>query len=148
MTGMRAHADVPDEGAPADRAPDQRSTDPRAVSSTTGPLATVGSDTFGWIHPDVAERPLTRRERRPHVTRLGVVAVTLSAIGIVVSWFGPWGAVVGLVGVVLGAVALFRRSERRRWCWTAIVCGSISVLFSAYWLAWILPQLAVPELVV
>ncbi|WP_156760620.1 hypothetical protein [Microbacterium karelineae] len=148
MIEARANEAAPEEGAVSASASGQRPMDSRTVSSSSGPLATVGSETFGWIHPDVADRPLTRRERRPQVTRLGVLAVTLSAIGIVVSWFGPWGAAIGIIGAVLGAVALFRRTERRRWCWTAILAGCVSILFSAYWLTWILPQLAVPELTI
>lgn len=136
MTDARARDENADGGEP-----DARVQMAERIASTSGPLEVVAADTFGWIHPDVAERPLTRRERRPHLTRLGVVAVVLSAAGLFVSWFGPWGAAFGLIGAVLGAVALVRRSQKRRWCWAAIAAGLVSILFSAYWLTWILPQL-------
>lgn len=112
-----------------------------ADPTTSGPIEVVAAETFGWIHPDVADRPRARRTRQQNVTRFGLVAVTLAVIGVVVSWFGPWGAGFGLVGSVLGVVALARRSQPRGWCWAAIGAGMASVAFSAYWVLWALTQL-------
>lgn len=146
MTSTRENPQVSDEEA-SGRALRGQPTDEQKLlhAAASGPLSVVASDTFGWIDPEVAHRPLTRRDLRPHITHLGLVAVTLSTIGLIVSWFGPWGFAPGFIGLVLGVIALFRKSERRRWCWASIVLGAVSILFSAYWLTWILPRLAALE---
>ncbi|MBP2437404.1 hypothetical protein [Microbacterium amylolyticum] len=113
----------------------------RLQEVATGSLSVIASDTFGWIDPAVAHSPLTRRDRREVVTRLGVAALWWSAVGLIISWFGPWGAAPAAVGIVLGIVALLRPTERRRWCWSGIALGMTAIAFSAYWLLWMLPQL-------
>ncbi|NHI17653.1 hypothetical protein [Microbacterium excoecariae] len=109
-----------------------------AAAPATGPAPLLASETFGWVEP---HHP-TRRELRPHTSRLGLASFALSALGLMVSWFGPWGAALGAVGLVLGALALLlRRGTRTPPAW-GIALGLVSIAFSASWLLWILPHLA------
>ena len=110
----------------------------------SGPIEAVSAETFGRIHPDVAGRPLTRRAGRPRLGSLGLLAAALAVVGLVVSWFGPWGAGFGLVALVIGAVAAIRRTQPAAWCGVAIGLGIASLLCSAYWVVWIMAQLAAP----
>ena len=133
MTDTRAH-DVDPQGRGTEARAETRLVDP-----ATGPIA-LAADTFGHILPD----ELTRHERhraRP-VTTLVVVAVTLASVGLIVSWFGPWGGACGIVGAIVGLVAQLRQRARRTWCIASYVIGVVSVVYSCYWVWWILDQLA------
>ncbi|HJA03399.1 MAG: hypothetical protein ACTH2J_10180 [Candidatus Microbacterium stercoravium] len=107
------------------------------------PIEHVASETFGWIHPDVATQSITRRGLRPRHRHLVAVALWLAAVSLAVSWFGPWAAPVALIAVVLGAIALFVRVGRAGLAWVAIGAACLALLFSAYWVRWILEQLPV-----
>lgn len=130
MSSTREQETLPDADARGERA-----------GPTSGSID-LAAETFGRLHPGVTEVPLARRHRRMHVTRVGIVAVALAVLGVVVSWFGPWGAGFGLVGAVIGIAALARKAQPAAWCWAAIAGGFASILFSAYWVAWILTQVA------
>ncbi|WP_029149483.1 hypothetical protein [Microbacterium indicum] len=112
------------------------------VAAQTGAIAVIASDTFGWIHPEAAHQELTRRERATRVSRLTLIAVGLASLGLLASWVTPWGGIAGLLGAALAAATIFRSHENRAWCAAAIGTGLLSVACSAYWLVWILPQLA------
>ncbi|MGI6878770.1 hypothetical protein, partial [Microbacterium sp. gxy059] len=135
MTGIRARRGEGLEESPATPRASRETFDP---APTTGSVSVVASETFGWIDPAVADRPLTRRELREHHTRLAITAMTFAIIGLAVSWFGPWGAAPALVGLVLGVVAAFRPTESRVWTAASIATGAVAIAFSASWLLWIL----------
>ncbi|GGO64085.1 hypothetical protein GCM10010910_18100 [Microbacterium nanhaiense] len=133
MTEIRAREVDPHE-RDADARPDRRIVDP-----ATRPLE-VAAETFGHILPDEPP-PLVRHRPRP-VTTLVVFAVTLASVGLIVSWFGPWGGGFGILGVLVGVVAHVRQRARRAWCVASYVIGAVSVLYSAYWVWWILDELS------
>lgn len=150
MSSARSHAEEAPAGAlGAERAPEpaavtQPTEEQRLRAASTGSVSVVASDTFGWIHPEVAEQPLTRRALREPHTHLAAVAIALAGVGLVVSWFGPWGAVPALVALVIGIVARLRKSERKSRARWAIGIALTAIAFSAYWLTWILPRLGAP----
>lgn len=131
MTEIRAREVDPHE-RDADARPESRIVDP-----ATRPLE-VAAETFGHILPD---EPLVRPRPRP-VTTLVVLAVTLASVGLIVSWFGPWGGGFGILGAIIGVVAQVRQRARRTWCIASYTIGAVSVLFSCYWVWWILDELS------
>ncbi|MGO1255583.1 MAG: hypothetical protein ACTIBU_04340 [Microbacterium gubbeenense] len=134
MTRTDAHERIPD-GSSDERVP------VRDVPAE--PIEAIASETFGSIHPDIATQSITRRGLRPRHKHLATVSLVLAVLSLVVSWFGPWAAPIALVAVVLGTVALFRRWGRVSLSWGAIGAGVVAILFSAYWVSWILAQLPV-----
>ncbi|MFT4228974.1 MAG: hypothetical protein QM602_01645 [Microbacterium sp.] len=67
---------------------------------------------------------------------LGGWALTFSILGLVVSLFVGWGFPIGLVGIVMAAVALRRPAESRPAAGWALALGIVSVIYSAGWLLW------------
>lgn len=134
MTRIDAHERIP-ERAPSERV--------AAEGTASEPSEHIASETFGAIHPDIATQSITRRGLRPRHRHLAATALVLSVLSVIVSWFGPWAAPVALVAIVLGAVALFRRMGRAGFGWGAIGAGIVAILFSVYWVTWILAQLPV-----
>jgi hypothetical protein len=107
---------------PRERDTDVRGAEHRIVDPATGPIA-LAADTFGHILPDLQ-------------------AVTLASVGLIVSWFGPWGAGFGIVGALVGLLAHLRQRARTSWCVASYVIGAVTVLFSSYWVWWILDALS------
>ncbi|GGF36940.1 hypothetical protein GCM10010922_10190 [Microbacterium sorbitolivorans] len=134
MTETRAQ-DV----GPMNRGTGARGAEQRIVDPATGPI-TLAADTFGHILPELQATP-ARRRLRP-VTTLVVVAVTLASVGLIVSWFGPWGAGFGVIGALIGLIAQLRQRARTSWCVSSYVIGGVTVLFSSYWVWWILDELS------
>jgi hypothetical protein len=124
---------------PRERDTDVRGAEHRIVDPATGPIA-LAADTFGHILPDLQATPARRRVRP--VTTLVVLAVTLASVGLIVSWFGPWGAGFGIVGALVGLLAHLRQRARTSWCVASYVIGAVTVLFSSYWVWWILDALS------
>jgi len=124
---------------PLNRDADVRRAGQRIVDPATGPI-TLAADTFGHILPDLHAAP-ARRHVRP-VTTLVVIAVTLASVGLIVSWFGPWGAGFGVIGALIGLIAHLKQRARTTWCVASYVIGAVTVLFSSYWVWWILDALS------
>ena len=133
MTEARAQ-----EQAPRERGLDARAENP-IVDPVTGPLE-LAAETFGHILPDTGTGHLRHRERP--VTTLVVLAVTLASVGLIVSWFGPWGGGLGVIGAIVALITQLRHRARRTWCVAAYAIGATALLFSCYWVWWILDELA------
>jgi len=88
--------------------------------------------------PEIPAYVAAPRRRRP----LAGVALTLSLVGLVVSWFMPWGMPVSVLGAVLAIVALRRTWERRAVSWWALGLGILGAACSSYWIGWIVDQLS------
>ena len=133
MSEIRAH-----EANPRERGARAR-TESRIVDPATGPIE-LAADTFGHILPD--EHPATVRLRARPVTTLVVFAITLASVGLIVSWFGPWGGGLGIIGAAIAVGAQLGQRARRSWCVATYAIGAVSVLFSCYWVWWILDELS------
>jgi hypothetical protein len=63
-------------------------------------------------------------------------ALAAAVLGLTASFFVGWAFPVGIVAIVLAAVALRRPLERRPLAWWAIALGALSLAYSAGWLVW------------
>ncbi|MEV8266893.1 hypothetical protein [Microbacterium sp. NPDC076911] len=103
-------------------------TAPTAVQSQTAP-AEPGTETnpvpfAQWVMPPPAQ---------PY-RGLAAWALAFSIFGLIVSMFVGWGFPIGVVGIVLAIMALFRPFEPRAVAIWALVLGIWSVLYSIGWL--------------
>ena len=133
MTEIRAQETDPRERDPSAR------TEPVLIDPATSPIE-IAADTFGHILPDTSGR-LVRRRARP-VSTMIVTAVTLASVGLIVAWFGPWGGIFGIAGGIIGVVSHVRERSRWSWCLASYVISATAILFSAYWVWWILDALS------
>lgn len=85
-----------------------------------------------------------RRRRAPKP--LASWSLTASMFGLSMSWFMPWALPASLLGVVLGAIALFRRWEVRSLAGWGVGLGLAGAMSAGFWILWILDQLAVSPL--
>ncbi|WP_261167099.1 hypothetical protein [Microbacterium sp. Marseille-Q6965] len=84
------------------------------------------------------------RRARPHRPRrpLAGVSLTASVIGLVLSWFVPWGMPVSVAGALLAILALRRSDERRGQAWWGLGLGILGAACASFWIGWILDQLS------
>jgi hypothetical protein len=127
------------------RSPDAAATD-AAAEAAVRPLAAPDlghvDDALGTGAPAAAApaqwAPVPRRAPRAAVAP---GALVLAIAGLVASLFVGWAAPVGLAAVVAAVVALRRPVESRAMAWWALALAVLSLVYSAGWLLWSLPQL-------
>jgi hypothetical protein len=74
-------------------------------------------------------------------TGVAAAALVLAIVALAASVFVGWAAPVGLVAVVVAIVALRRPVEPRGVAWWALGLAVLSLVYSAGWLLWAIPQL-------
>ncbi|MFJ6653901.1 hypothetical protein ACIQLJ_14010 [Microbacterium sp. NPDC091313] len=85
-----------------------------------------------------ADAPAAGPHPRPVVAPLALV---LAVVGLVASLLVGWAAPIGLVAAIAAIVALRRPVEPRGVAWWALGIALLSLVYSAGWLLWALPQL-------
>jgi hypothetical protein len=100
----------------------------------TAPVVTLAT---GPVEGDVAEIDGVSGPR-PVVAPW---ALGLAIVALLASFFLGWMLPLGLAAVVTAIVALRRPIESRPLALWALVLGALSLVYSAGWLVWVLPQL-------
>ncbi|GAB2517325.1 hypothetical protein GCM10027064_13730 [Microbacterium petrolearium] len=109
----------------------------RAVTDPIELIASLAHDVPADPAPQAPRRAAAVRVRRP----LSGVSLTASAIGLVLSWFVPWGMPVSVAGALLAIVALRRTWERRAHAWWGLGLGILGSACASFWIGWIVDQL-------
>lgn len=79
----------------------------------------------------------------PRRAPVGPWALAVAVVALAASLFVGWMLPLGVAGIVTAIVTLRRRGESRAVAVWALVLSIVSVLYSAGWLLWALPQLPV-----
>jgi hypothetical protein len=90
----------------------------------------VEGEHFEWAPPQPRQRP-----------RVGPWALSIAIVALAASCFVGWMLPAGLAGLVAAIVTLRRAGESRAVGIWALALSVVSILYSAGWLMWAIPQL-------
>ncbi|MFI8593972.1 hypothetical protein ACIGCK_06020 [Microbacterium sp. NPDC078428] len=141
--GLANASPVPAEGAPP---PPARFTEPAIPFAPPvvppGPSPRGEDDEAGETGPvpfldrripfGPWDPPAPAKDRR----RLAGWALVIAVVGLAASLFVGWGFPIGVVAVVVAAMALRRPEEGRQAAAWALALGILSIIYSAIWIVW------------